>query len=89
MTTVQDRRGTDGDHGDAALDADLADLRRVLADHPFPTQQDDLIAACLGRHEPARLCCRLSKLARTRTYGSLDEVLADVRAAALLLVAGD
>ncbi len=80
-TGRQDEPGHD--EGDAALAADLAELRAALADHPFPTHQDDLIAACLVRNQPARLCCRLSRLSRTHSYASLDEVCADVEAAAL------
>lgn len=83
MTMVHDTRGTDGDAWDPTLEADLADLRRALADHPFPAVQDDLIATCIARHEPTRLACRLSKIPRERTYASLDEVLLDVQAAAL------
>ncbi len=80
MTMVQDR-GTDEQPEDPTLERDLDDLRRAFADHPFPTRQDDLIAACLGRHEPTRLACRLSRISRTREYTCLDEVLADVAAA--------
>ncbi len=83
MTTVhsggQTAHGPD-DPDDPALAADLADLRGVLADHPFPARQDDLIAACLVAGAPARLCCRLSRLDRTHGYASLDEVCADVLA---------
>ncbi|WP_299443735.1 hypothetical protein [uncultured Phycicoccus sp.] len=82
MTMVQQDRGTDEQPEDPTLERDLDDLRRAFADHPFPTRQDDLIAACLGRHEPTRLACRLSKISRTREYATLDEVLADVAAAA-------
>jgi hypothetical protein len=67
---------------DDALAGDVEELRRALAGHPFPAQQDDLIAALLGRHEPARLSCRLSTLSRTAVYASLDDVLAAVEAAA-------
>lgn len=63
-----------------SLERDLADLRTALAGHRFPAQQDDLIAACLGRHEPARLYCRLAGLPRTAVYDSLDEVLDAVAA---------
>ena len=80
----QGEPGHDGDDAaDVALAGDLAELRAVLADHPFPTHQDDLIAACLVANQPARLCCRLSRLSRTHTYTSLDEVCADVASAAL------
>ncbi len=67
---------------DPTIEQDLAGLRTALASHPFPTRQDDLIAACLGRGEPARLCCRLSTLDHDAVYGSLDEVLDAVAAAA-------
>lgn len=78
MTTVHAGEQTAHEPDDPALSADLALLRDVLADHPFPTRQDDLIAACLVRNQPARLCCRLSRLDRTHDYASLDEVCADV-----------
>ncbi|MEP6799272.1 MAG: hypothetical protein ABI890_14050 [Lapillicoccus sp.] len=83
MTTVHHARGADGRATDTALEADLGDLRAALATHPFPSCQDDLIAACLASQQPTRLACRLSRLPRERTYLALDEVLADVRAAAL------
>ncbi|KRE63473.1 DUF2795 domain-containing protein [Nostocoides sp. Soil756] len=82
MTMVDDARGTDDVRVDATLAEDLVDLRRALLEHPFPASQDDLIAACIGRHEPTRLACRLSKLPRERRYETLDEVLADVATAA-------
>lgn len=66
------------------IEQDLAGLRIALASHPFPTRQDDLIAACLGRGEPARLCCRLSTLDHDAVYENLDEVLDAVAAASLL-----
>lgn len=84
MTMVDDARGTDDVGADATLTTDLADLRRALQDHPFPTTQDDLIAACLARHEPTRLACRLSRLPRERRYATLDELLVDVSTAAAL-----
>ena len=85
MTTTSDRpvRPHPGDPEPAAtLARDLDDLRRVLADQPFPTHQDDLIALVVARREPARLACRLSSLSRTRTYASVDEVCDAVRHAA-------
>lgn len=88
MTMVQDR-GTDEQPEDPTLERDLDDLRRAFADHPFPTRQDDLIAACLGRHEPTRLACRLSRISRTREYQDIDEVLADVAAGATSAAADD
>lgn len=61
------------------LEPDLAALRVVLADHPFPTHQDDLLAALVGRREPVRLARRLTALSRTRAYVSLDDVCDEVR----------
>lgn len=83
MTTVHAGEQTVHEPGDPALATDLALLREVLAEHPFPTRQDDLIAACLVRHQPARLCRRLAGLDRTHDYTSLDEVCAEVVATAL------
>ncbi|NHA69144.1 hypothetical protein [Phycicoccus flavus] len=83
MTMVHPAPGTTGDRADGSLAADLADLRLVLADQSFPARQDDLIAACLGRGTPSRLCCRLAKLSREAVYDDLGQVLADVEAAAL------
>ena len=81
MTTVQP--SVRGDAGDAeeALLRDLGDLRLALAALPFPGTQDDLIAGCLGRHEPVRLVSRLALLPRERVYGCPDDVVADVEAA--------
>ena len=53
---------------------DLAHLRAVLARHPFPTGQDDLLALLVARHEPSRLLWRVAALSRTRAYASADEV---------------
>ena len=78
MTTVHHAATTAGGGGDPQLVADLDDLRRALGDHPFPTQQDDLIASCIAHSEPARLAGRLALLSRTHTYTSLDEVCAHV-----------
>ncbi|QIM22277.1 hypothetical protein G7075_15910 [Phycicoccus sp. HDW14] len=78
MTTVHAGGLTAHEPGDPALAADLQQLRGVLAVHPFPARQDDLIAACLVAGAPARLCCRLARLDRTHDYASLDEVCADV-----------
>lgn len=89
MTMVHQVRGTDDEPEEPTLATDLEDLRRALADHPFPTRQDDLIAACLGRHEPTRLACRLSRISRTREYQDIDEVLADVAAGATSAAADD
>ncbi len=81
MTVVEPR-----DVRDEPLDADLAEdlaaLRDALSSHPFPTRQDDLIAACLGRQTPVRLCSRLSTLSHTTLYATVDEVLDDVAARA-------
>lgn len=78
MTTVQPTVRGDHDDVDPALLRDLDDLRRALALHAFPGDQDDLIAGCLGRGEPARVVSRLARLTRERTYTCPDEVLADV-----------
>ncbi|MBM6401743.1 hypothetical protein [Phycicoccus sonneratiae] len=80
MTTVHagDQTGHDAD---PALTLDLDALRAVLAQHPFPSCQDDLIAACLAAGAPARLCCRLARLDRTQRFASLEEMCAAVAAA--------
>lgn len=65
---------------DPTLEAELVELGVALAGHPFPTHQDDLLAALVAARLPARLACRLARLSRTRTYGSFDEVAADLRA---------
>ena len=89
MSMVHDVAGAAGDdldprtaEPDPQLVTDVDDLRRVLVDQPFPAQQDDLIAACLAAGAPSRLACRLSRLSRTRTYGSLEDLCADVVARA-------
>lgn len=86
MTTTSDRTGptetpTSGEplRPDLVLEADLSALRVALADHPFPTHQDDLLALLVHRREPARLACRLSTLSRTRSYDSLDDLCAELR----------
>ena len=81
MTTVGHVEGTAAGDADPRLGDDLADLRTALADQPFPTRQDDLIAACLSRGEPSRLACRLARLSRTRVYLSIDEVCAEIELA--------
>lgn len=80
MTQTSERPGLPGPVPD--LETDIAALRVALAEHPFPTHQDDLLAQLIARHEPVRLACRLSSLSRTRTYHSLDEVCEDLRSAA-------
>lgn len=80
MTTVRHDEGV-GTVDAELLTSDLGALREALAGHLFPSQQDDLMAACLGGHLPARVCGRLSVLQRTHVYRSLDEVLDDVRSA--------
>ncbi|QKE83053.1 hypothetical protein [Arthrobacter sp. NEB 688] len=75
MTTVhvaEEHAGSPGE--DPQLAAQLEVLRAALADHPFPTHQDDLIASCLALGVPSRACCRLALLDRTLEYASLDEV---------------
>ncbi len=74
--------GSRGEALDPLLERDLADLRAALEGHPFPAQQDDLIAFLLGRQEPVRLCCRLSRLPHAAVYVSLDEVVEAVELAA-------
>ena len=63
------------------LEADLAELRAVLARHPFPTSQDDILALLVARHEPSRLLWRAAALDRTRSYSSADEVCDDIAGA--------
>ena len=77
MTVVEPRAAPDYPL-DATLEQDLTDLRAVLEGLPFPTRQDDLIAACLGRQAPVRLCSRLSTLSHTTLYATVDQVLDDV-----------
>jgi hypothetical protein len=60
------------------LDGDLADLRAVLAGHPFPTSQDDILALLVARHEPSRLLWRAAALSRARDYLSADEVCEEI-----------
>lgn len=60
------------------LDADLAELRAVLARHPFPTTQDDILALLVARHEPSRMLWRVAALSRTRVYHSADAVCGDI-----------
>jgi len=68
-----------------AVEADLSDLRLALAAHPFPSDQDHLIAGCVARRTPSRLLWRLACLSRTRTYLTLDDVCDEVcRAAGVL-----
>lgn len=80
--TVVEPRGVHDHPPDVTLEQDLDDLRAALAGHPFPTRQDDLMAACLGRQAPVRLCSRLSTLSHATVYASLAEVLDDVAARA-------
>ncbi|MBM6406128.1 DUF2795 domain-containing protein [Phycicoccus sp. CSK15P-2] len=82
MTTVHDVTAAEGGADDPTLRGDLAALCLALADHPFPTHQDELIAGCISRNDPSRLVRRLAGLSRTRTYDSVDAVLADVEAGA-------
>ncbi len=77
MTVVEPHEFRGGEI-DAELARELGELREALAGHRFPTRQDDLIASCLGRSLPARLCRRLSTLSHTTVYTSVDEVLAVV-----------
>ncbi len=62
----------------AGVEDDIIDLRQALASHPFPTDQDHLIARCVARRSPVRLMWRLSCLSRTRSYASLDEVCVEI-----------
>lgn len=77
MTVVEPGGALDGE-----LERDLDKLRQVIEHHAFPTQKDDLMAACLARGEPVRLCTRLSNLSRTEVYSSVEQVLAEVAASA-------
>ncbi|HYN68117.1 MAG TPA: hypothetical protein VES93_14620 [Ornithinibacter sp.] len=63
---------------DSVLEADLAELRVVLARHAFPTSQDDILALLVARHEPSRLLWRAAVLSRTRVYHSMDEVCDEI-----------
>lgn len=64
------------------LDADLAALRVVLARHPFPSGQDDVLALLVARQEPSRLLWRVAALDRTRAYSSADEVCDEIAGSA-------
>jgi hypothetical protein len=66
----------------AGVDADLLELRAVLARHPFPTGQDDILALLVARHEPSRMLWRVAALSRTRQYQSVEEVCDDISRAA-------
>ena len=73
--SIDDAVGTD-------LDADLAALRAVLARHPFPTRQDDVLALLVARRESSRLLWRAAALHRTRSYASAAEVCDEIARAA-------
>lgn len=60
------------------LAGDLTELRAVLARHPFPTTQDDVLALLVARHVASRLLWRAAALDRTRAYHSVDEVCDDI-----------
>jgi hypothetical protein len=60
------------------LDTDLGELRAVLARHPFPASQDDILAYLVARQERARLLWRAAALDRSRTYDSVDEVCDEI-----------
>jgi len=60
------------------LDIDLAELRSVLARHPFPANQDDILAVLVARRERSRLLWRAAALDRSRAYGSADEVCDEI-----------
>jgi hypothetical protein len=60
------------------LDTDLAELRALLARHPFPTSQDDILALLVARHEPSRLLWRAGVLSRSREYHSALEVCDEI-----------
>jgi len=62
----------------AAEPDDLAELRALLVRLPFPTQQDDVLAALVRRQAPSRLLWRAGCLTRTRRYHSLDELCAEI-----------
>ena len=63
------------------LEHDLAELRAALARHPFPTNQDDVLALLVARHEPSRLLWRAAALDRSRSYASADEVCDEITGA--------
>ncbi len=50
----------------------------MLARHPFPASQDDILAHLVSRQERARLLWRAAALDRSRTYGSIDEVCDEI-----------
>jgi len=60
------------------LDIDLAELRSVLARHPFPANQDDILAVLVARRERSRLLWRAAALDRSRAYSSADEVCDEI-----------
>lgn len=59
-------------------DPDLSALRSVLVRHRFPTRQDDVLALLVARRESSRLMWRVGALSRTRVYGSVDEICAEL-----------
>jgi hypothetical protein len=62
----------------SGLEADLEELRAVLARNRFPISQDDILALLVARHEPSRLLWRAAALSRTRAYFSADEVCDEI-----------
>ena len=66
------------------LDTDLANLRAVLARHPFPTSQNDILALLVARHEPSRLLWRVAALTGSRAYHSPGEVCAEIARSAAI-----
>ncbi len=60
------------------LASDLTELRAVLARHPFPTTQDDVLALLVARHVASRLLWRAAALNRAREYHSVDEVCEEI-----------
>ena len=62
----------------SSMERDLEDLRAVLTRLPFPALQDDVIAALVTRRAPSRLLWRAGSLSRTRLYGSVDEICAEI-----------
>jgi hypothetical protein len=71
-------QSTPGTASSAGLDADLTELRAMLARLPFPTQQDDVLAALVRRQAPSRLLWRAGALSRTRRYHSLEELCDEI-----------
>jgi hypothetical protein len=60
------------------LDTEIAHMRAALARAPWPSDQDSILAHLVVLHVPARLLWRAAALEHGRSYGSVDEVCAEI-----------